>query len=181
MKYFFMLILVFVFQINADDKIDVNFKDLKISELIIITSKIIDKNILFTHEIEGTVDFIPNKSVSKIELLKILELVLDEKGYSLIDEKNLLRVIKSSEIKKESITIKFKNIKTTEAKKNLDEFAKSIFTENTEKNKISFIENVENNSLVLIGEKKNIEYLSNYIKDIDNKTIVKKKKLKFSL
>ena len=34
-----------------DDKININFKDLKISELIRITSKIIDKNILMTSKI----------------------------------------------------------------------------------------------------------------------------------
>ena len=64
----------------------------------------------------------------------------------------------------------------------MDELSKSIFTEEIEKSKVSIIENLDNNSLILIGEKKDIEYLAKYIKDIDRETILRKKELKiFSL
>jgi general secretion pathway protein D len=182
MKLLFLFSFFFYFQLCADDKININFIDLKISDLIKITSKIINKNILFTQEIEGTVDFIPNNSLSKDELVKILDLVLEDKGYKLIENKNILRVVKISDMKKESLSIKLKNIKVIDAKKKLDELSKSIFTEETEKQKISIIESSDNNSLILIGEKKDIEYLSKYIKDIDSETILRKKELKiFSL
>jgi general secretion pathway protein D len=182
MKLLFLFSFFFYFQLCADDKININFIDLKISDLIKITSKVINKNILFTQEIEGTVDFIPNNSLSKDELVKILDLVLEDKGYKLIENKNILRVVKISDMKKESLSIKLKNIKVIDAKKKLDELSKSIFTEETEKQKISIIESSDNNSLILIGEKKDIEYLSKYIKDIDSETILRKKELKiFSL
>ena len=71
-----VLVFILVFQGLAEEKININFKDLKISDFIMITSKIINKNILFTDKIEGTMDFIPNKEVSKSDLLKILDLVL---------------------------------------------------------------------------------------------------------
>ena len=182
MKFLFLFMFFVLFQLCADDKININFTNLKISDLIKITSKVINKNILFTQEIEGTVDYIPNNSLSNDELVKILDLVLEDKGYRLVENKNILRVIKISDIKKESISIKLKNIKAIDAKKKLDELSKSIFTEEIEKSKVSIIENLDNNSLILIGEKKDIEYLAKYIKDIDRETILRKKELKiFSL
>ena len=119
MKVLLVLFFIFSFNyvINANDKININFKDLKISDLIKITSKVINKNILFTDEIEGTADFIPNKEVSKNELIRILDLVLEEKGYSLVSEKDILRVVKSSMLKKENLIIKLKNINASDAKK----------------------------------------------------------------
>ncbi|MBU0924827.1 hypothetical protein KKG81_08085 [bacterium] len=180
MKFFLFFSFLMYFHLCANDKININFTDLKVSDLIKITSKVINKNILFTQEIQGTVDFIPNSDLSKEELVKILDLVLEDKGYRLIENKNILRVIKLSDIKKESLSIKLKNIKAIDAKKKLDELSKSIFDE--EKQKISIIENFNDNSLIFIGDKKDIEYLSKYIKDVDNQTILKKKELKiFSL
>ncbi|MDZ7819124.1 MAG: secretin N-terminal domain-containing protein [Aliarcobacter sp.] len=181
MKFLLLFLLSMCFNLYADDKININFTDLKISDLIKITSKVINKNILFTQEIEGTVDFIPNNSLSKEELVKILDLILEDKGYRLIENNNILRVVKLSEIKKESLSVKLKNIKAIDAKKKLEELSKSIFEE-TEKQKISIIENLDNNSLLFIGDIRDIEYLSKYIKDIDSETILKKKELKiFSL
>ena len=40
----------------ANDEININFKDLKIMDFIKITSKIINKNILITDEIDGNVN-----------------------------------------------------------------------------------------------------------------------------
>ena len=118
MKLLFLFMFFVLFQLCADDKININFTNLKISDLIKITSKVINKNILFTQEIEGTVDYIPNNSLSNDELVKILDLVLEDKGYRLVENKNILRVIKISDIKKESISIKLKNIKAIDEKRN---------------------------------------------------------------
>ena len=171
-----ILIVILCFNLFAEDEINVNFKDLKLTDLVKITSKIINKNILIIQEIEGNIDFIPNKKVTKTELLKLLEIALQEKGYSLIDEYNILRVVKSTEIKKDSSTIKLKNIKSNIAKKSLDEISKT-FTEE-EKQNISIIENVIDNSITLIGKKSEIEYLSKYIKSIDENFIPIKKDIK---
>ena len=172
----FFLIFSFSSQANTDDKININFKDLKISDFIMITSKIINKNILFTDKIEGTMDFIPNKEVSKSDLLKILDLVLEEKGYVLIDEKNILRVVKSSMIEKDTLIIKLNNLKASEAKKKIDLISAMKF--NKEEQKIAIIEDENNNSLTLLGQKKDLKFLSDYIKTIDNTNISNKKDIK---
>ena len=44
---------IFAFQLNAaNDEININFKDLKVMDLVKITSKIVNKNILITEEIK---------------------------------------------------------------------------------------------------------------------------------
>ena len=172
----FFLIFSFSSQANTDDKININFKDLKISDFIMITSKIINKNILFTDKIEGTMDFIPNKEVSKSDLIKILDLVLEEKGYVLIDEKNILRVVKSSTIEKDTLIIKLNNLKASEAKKKIDLISAMKF--NKEEQKIAIIEDENNNSLTLLGQKKDLKFLSDYIRTIDNTNISNKKDIK---
>ena len=172
----FFLIFSFSSQANTDDKININFKDLKISDFIMITSKIINKNILFTDKIEGTMDFIPNKEVSKSDLIKILDLVLEEKGYVLIDEKNILRVVKSSMIEKDTLIIKLNNLKASEAKKKIDLISAMKF--NKEEQKIAIIEDENNNSLTLLGQKKDLKFLSDYIRTIDNTNISNKKDIK---
>jgi general secretion pathway protein D len=175
-----LLVLFFIFSfnyvINANDKININFKDLKINDLIKITSKVINKNILFTDEIEGTADFIPNKEVSKNELIRILELVLEEKGYSLVSEKDILRVVKSSMLKKENLIIKLKNINASDAKKSLDLISLTMM--NNQEERTVIIENGYSNSLILIGQKKNLEILSKHIKSIDNSSFSRKKEIK---
>ena len=172
----FFLIFSFSSQANTDDKININFKDLKISDFIMITSKIINKNILFTDKIEGTMDFIPNKEVSKSDLFKILDFVLEEKGYVLIDEKNILRVVKSSMIEKDTLIIKLNNLKASEAKKKIDLISAMKF--NKEEQKIAIIEDENNNSLTLLGQKKDLKFLSDYIRTIDNTNISNKKDIK---
>lgn len=169
----FVFIAILAFNLVANDEINVNFKDLKISDLVKITSKIINKNILITLEIEGTIDFIPNKPVSKNELIKILYMTLEDKGYTLVEDNDVLRVIKLSEIKKETSLIKLKNIKADFAKKSLDELSKSILNQN-----LSIVENILDNSITLIGEKKDVEYLSKYIKNIDENSVSLKKEVK---
>ncbi len=169
----FVFIAILAFNLVANDEINVNFKDLKISDLVKITSKIINKNILITQEIEGTIDFIPNKPVNKNELIKILYMTLEDKGYTLVEDNDVLRVIKLSEIKKETSLIKLKNIKADFAKKSLDELSKSILNQN-----LSIVENILDNSITLIGEKKDVEYLSKYIKNIDENSVSLKKEVK---
>ena len=243
-----VLVFILVFQGLAEEKININFKDLKIMDLVKITSKIIDKNILITEEIKGNVDFISNNAVEKDELIKILGFVLESKGYSLVQSENMLRIVKlddssnsnvpimnttdydgahlsmvteiftvynadvdyvASKIRhlitkngkmvtnkdsntlvitdfkdnidtvKEVVSImtnggkrdisivELQNMKAVDAKKSLDAIVKSLYNDKIETEKVSVIDNKDNNSVVLIGKKENINYLEKYIKNAD--------------
>lgn len=257
-----LLVGIFVFNLSAEEKMNINFKDLKIMDLVKVTSKIIDKNILITEDIKGNVDFISNKPVDKDELIKILGFVLENKGYSLVQSDEILRIVKLNEsassnvpvtngnpkddlywmvtevftvkdadvdyvaskirhliskdakmvtnkdsnalvitdfkdniatvkqvvtimtsgANKDTVVVELKNIDATEAKKNLDAIAKSKFNDKVETQKISIVDNKDNNSLVIIGEKANINYLARYIKSVDSDgSLIKKESKVYSL
>lgn len=253
-KFLFVCLIVLQLGASEDEKVNINFKDLKVMDLVKITSKIIDKNILVTEEIKGNVDFISNKPVNKDELIKILGFVLEDKGYSLVQSSDILRVVKltgsnsnvpvanispkddlywmvtevftvkdtdvdyvaskirhllskdakmvtnkdsnalvitdfkdnittvksvvsimTSGANKDTVIVELKNIDALEAKKSLDAIAKSKFNDKVETQKVTVVENRDNNSLVIIGEKGNINYLARYIKSVDSDTSLIKK------
>ncbi len=109
----FILGFVLTFSLNANEKININFKNLKIMELLKITSKIINKNILITEQIRGNVDFISNKPLDKDEVVKVLIYVLKAKGYTLVQNDDIMRIVKLTEGAKNNpplITNKNKNL-----------------------------------------------------------------------
>ncbi|WP_321468209.1 secretin N-terminal domain-containing protein [Halarcobacter sp.] len=120
-----LVLLLSVFSL-ANEKININFKDLKIMDLVKITSKIIDKNILVTQDIKGNVDFISNKPVSKDELIKILIYVLEEKGFTLVTNDNMLRIVKLNESVKSNVPVV-----TSKQKHNYNQIVTEIFRVNS--------------------------------------------------
>ncbi|MEA2050805.1 MAG: type II secretion system secretin GspD [Campylobacterota bacterium] len=80
----------------AKEQININFKDLEIKDFVKITSKIIEKNILITNNIKGKVDFISNKPIYKDDILNILIYVLESKGYTVIENQGIIRIIRLS-------------------------------------------------------------------------------------
>ena len=174
---FFILYFCILFTISfSSEPININFKDLKISELIKITSKLINKNILLTYDIDGKVEYIPNNNdVTKDELLNILKIVLSQKGFKLVEEKTLLRIAKIDEIEKDFLIVKLKNIKSDIAKSNVESFAKTLVDINSKSEIVSIIENNNENSLTLVGDKKSIENLKKYIDKIDEQNLENKK------
>lgn len=107
------LVVILSFSLNASEKININFKDLKIMDLIKITSRIIDKNILVTQTIKGNVDFISNKPLDKDELVKILIYVLESKNYTLVQNDDILRIVKLNEGVKNNVPVITSNKKMT--------------------------------------------------------------------
>ena len=234
---------------NTKEQINVNFKGLKISDLIKITSKIINKNILVTYKIKGEVDFISNKPVYKEDVLNILMYVLSEKGYTLIENEGILRIVRINDVAKynppvfddttnvvtaqmltevfvvpysnvDYISSKIRhlisksaklvtdknsnsiiltdflaNIKTVkeiiniisaDSKKTIEiidleniqasaivgdikNVAKTVFNEKIEKEKVSVLINKDTNAIMLVGKKQNVNFLKNYLLDIENK------------
>ncbi len=96
--------MIFLSLTWADEqKIDINFQDLKIDEFVKMVSKINDKNILLTSSIPGTVNFISTKPINKNQIYDLLISVLKNKGYTLIDSKSgYLQVVRSSDAPRES-------------------------------------------------------------------------------
>lgn len=263
MKFIRMILCVIILnlQMFSDEKVDINFKNLEIMDLVKITSRIMNKNILYTDRIDGKVDFISNKSVGPDDLYQILIHVLKEKGYTIIQNGDILKIVKLIDsfngnvpistnkskssyfmvtevvnvndvdvdilaakiryllskdgklmtnkptnnfvitdfkdnvetIKKiVSITIQngkkdieiveLKNIKSSDAKLNLDAISKSMYDEKVDTEKVDIIDNSINNSIALVGKKSNILYLKNFLEKIDkDKSLIKREVETFSL
>jgi general secretion pathway protein D len=112
-----VLVLMFSFVLlfgNSREQININFKGLQIIDLIKITSRIINKNILLSTKVNGKVDFISNTPVYKDDILNILTLVLEEKGYTIVENGNILRVVRINDASKYNLPIYTKkaNLKT---------------------------------------------------------------------
>lgn len=100
MKLIRNLFFIFVLSISINAKeeaLNISFKDLSIMDLINITSKVIDRNILITQKINGNVDFISNKPLYKKDVVNILLYVLETKGFTLVDNENILRIVRLNE------------------------------------------------------------------------------------
>lgn len=98
------ILLVFVGLAFANqERVEINFKDLKIDEFVKMVSKISDKNILLTTSIPGKVNFISIKPINKNEIYDLLISVLKTKGFTLIDSgSGFLKIIRSSNAARES-------------------------------------------------------------------------------
>ncbi|HIP29793.1 MAG TPA: type II and III secretion system protein:NolW, partial [Sulfurospirillum arcachonense] len=98
------ILVIFASLIFANqEKIEINFKDLKIDEFVKMVSKISDKNILLTSSIPGKVNFISIKPIDKSQIYDLLISVLKNKGYTLIDSKSgYLQIVRSSDAVRES-------------------------------------------------------------------------------
>ncbi len=83
--------------------INIKFNNLKIEDFIKMVAKIIHKNILLTTPIPGKVNFISSAPVYKDELFNILIDILDARGFTLVEDGNYLKVVRSSRAIKEGL------------------------------------------------------------------------------
>ena len=246
-KIYFVMALLIVNLTAKNDPVNISFKDLKIQDLIKITSKILDKNILLTTKINGKVDFITNKQLYEKDLYNILIYVLESKGYTIVENNDILRIVKISDSAKYNLpvvsasstkshyqmitkvfpvehsnvdyvaskirhlisksaklitdkesnvvvitdfekniqtiqkvitliskdakkiveSVKLKNIQATAATSTLKNIAKSVFNEKIEKEKVTVLANKDNNSIMIVGKKQNVEFLKDYILSVD--------------
>ena len=91
------------YYIPNKEPINIKFNNLKIEDFIKLVSKIIHKNILLTTPIPGKVNFVSAAPVYKDEVFNILVDVLDAKGFTLVEEGNYLKVVRTSRAVKEGV------------------------------------------------------------------------------
>ena len=88
---------------TSKEVVNIKFNNLKIEDFIKLVAKIIHKNILLTTPIPGNVNFISSAPVYKDELFNILIDILDAKGFTLVEDGNYLKVVRSSRAVKEGL------------------------------------------------------------------------------
>jgi general secretion pathway protein D len=99
---------VFLFltlQVQAE-KVDVNFKDLEISDFIKMVGKITGKNILINGKIKGKINFVSNEPIEKNELIPLANAILSTKKMTLIPKGSYYQVVKIGEAAGEGLPVR---------------------------------------------------------------------------
>ncbi|WP_152054979.1 type II secretion system protein GspD [Aliarcobacter butzleri] len=168
-KIFIVLLLVFyALNLYSNDEININFKDIKVDDLIKITSKITKRNILVTQIINEKVDYIPTQKITKENLFDILETTLKEKGYFLVEENGVLKVKKIEIIKEEeqfTEVIGLKNVDGANIIKILDDVVNKKYINKPTKPFVSL--DLESNSLVIMASKDELKQIKDLIQELD--------------
>ncbi|MFW0702920.1 type II secretion system protein GspD [Aliarcobacter butzleri] len=168
-KIFIVLLLIFyAFNLYSNDEININFKGIKVDDLIKITSKITKRNILVTQIINEKVDYIPTQKITKENLFDILETTLKEKGYFLIEENGILKVKKVEIIKEEeqfTEVIGLKNVDGVNIIKILDDVVNKKYINKPTKPFVSL--DLESNSLVVMASKDELKQIKDLIQELD--------------
>jgi general secretion pathway protein D len=86
-------------------KVNLNFKNIKIADLIKFVGKIRGKNVLMLDKVTGTVDFTPNRPIDKEDIVDIVNDVLYEKGYAIVESRGTLKIVKASLISRYSLPV----------------------------------------------------------------------------
>lgn len=89
----------------ADDKVDVNFRNLSVKDFIEMVSKITQKNILVEGDLKGTINFVSTTPIKKSSLLPLANSILGDKGYALIDQGEYYKVVKANEAAAEGLDV----------------------------------------------------------------------------
>lgn len=110
------LILGLIGSINAEETVDVNFRNLTLKSFIEMVAKVEKKNILIDANLKGKIDFISAKPIQKSSFFQLANSILGDKGYTIIDQGDFLKVVKSKDAAGEGIavskSIKGKTMKT---------------------------------------------------------------------
>ena len=171
-KIFLSVILLFTVLSGKEETIQLNINDMEISEFIKMVAKLDNKNILIPLNVRGKVNYISKKPIPKKNLFALLQNILKEKGFTIIDtHKGFLKVSRISEANKNSPSINKKvgemiytaiiDIKNMEANK-LSGYLKS-FLSRTGKILVS----QERNALIVTDLPSNIKTIKKLITELD--------------
>jgi general secretion pathway protein D len=166
-------LFVLLFLLNAKE-IELNFKNLDINDFIKMVAKITNKNILLTQKLHGKVNFISVKPINENEVYNILLNILRSKGYTLIEDRGFLKVIRSAEAYRNAPPLA-ENNKLNQVETDIIHIrnipARSAFSQ------INFllshygkiVVNKEKNLLIITDYPSNLELIKKVLKRIDSK------------
>jgi len=161
-KLFFAVIMISSITLFAKEQVAINFNKLKTYDLVQIASKVLGKNILINTPLTGYVDYISTYPIYKKDVLTILDSVLDSKGFVLVKNDNLLKIVKKEMIPKITEVIVLKNMEVDIIVSILQDILKQ-----KQYKKVLASSNKDSNAIVLFGKKQNIDNIKNLIKKLD--------------
>ena len=93
-----VLSVLFVLSIglHAEEKVDVNFRNLSVKDFIEMVSKITQKNILIESELKGKINFVSTTPIKKSSLMPLANSILGSKGLTLVNQGEYYKVVKAA-------------------------------------------------------------------------------------
>ena len=96
-KILLSALLVLSVGLHAEEEtVNVNFRDLSVKDFIEMVSKITQKNILIEGELKGKINFVSQTPIKKSSLLPLVNSILGGKGFTIIDQGDYYKVVKSN-------------------------------------------------------------------------------------
>ena len=97
-KILLSIMLMLAPMLHAEEKVNVNFRDLSMQNFIEMVSKITKKNILVEGELKGKVNFVSQEPIAKSALIPLANTILGSKGLTLVDhDGEYYKVVKISD------------------------------------------------------------------------------------
>ncbi len=98
------------------ERVNLKLQNIKIEDFIKMVGKVVDKNILLSQPIPGTVNFISSSPIYKDELMGILLAVLEKKGFTIVQDGSFYTIERANTAVKRNLPIdsKEKNLMKTE-------------------------------------------------------------------
>ena len=91
--------------LHAEEKVDVNFRNLSVKDFIEMVSKITKKNILIESDLKGKINFVSTTPIRKSSLLPLANSILGSKGLTLINQGEYFKVVKVSNAAGEGLDV----------------------------------------------------------------------------
>jgi len=171
----FLLICILVISVSAREKVNVNFSNLEIKDFIELIAKVTNKNILVNHKIVGTVNFVSSTAIYDDELIGILISVLNSKGFTMVQDGSLYKIVRANEAAKHNPKVVkqgkrlYGSLMVTQAivvqGENVDVVVAKIRYLISKTAKLMTMK--ESNTIIITDYPKNIETIKRVISDID--------------
>ena len=104
-KILLSVILILSTGLYAEEKVDVNFRNLSVKDFIEMVSKITNKNILIEGDLKGKINFVSTTPIRKSALLSLANSILSSKGFTLVDQGEYYKVVKSAHAAGEGLSV----------------------------------------------------------------------------
>jgi len=100
------VLLVLSMGLHAEEeKVDINFRDLKVKDFIEMVSKITHKNILIEGNLKGKINFVSQTPIKKSSLIPLANSILGSKGFTIVNQGDYYKVVKSNNAAGEGLDV----------------------------------------------------------------------------
>jgi len=108
-KIFIVYCMLFMsFTYAKEDMIDLTIRDVSLKDFIEMVSKATHKNILIDVDLKGKINFIAQEPIKRSSLIPLVNSILESKGYTIIDQGDFYKIVKSSNAASQGLDVSSK-------------------------------------------------------------------------